>query len=236
MTPQERDVILGIFDRLKAAEGNHRDPEAEALIAERLKAQPYAPYVLAQQIYAQEQALNSLQQRIQELEAELQRAQTQKPQSGGFLSGIFGGQSAPAQPRPGGPWGQNPGYAAPPPQGYQAPAYAPQGYPQQAAAGPWGGAQPSQGGGFLASAATTALGVAGGVMIANALSNAFSHHGGAGQTLAGMDTSSIMPPQDATYIDPPDDNDYSSASNADYDDGGYDSSNDGGGFDSGTDV
>ena len=97
MTPQERDVILGIFDRLKAAESNHRDAEAEALIAERLKAQPYAPYVLAQQIYAQEQALNSLQQRIQELEAELQRAQTQKPQSGGFLSGIFGGQSAPAR-------------------------------------------------------------------------------------------------------------------------------------------
>ena len=56
MTPQERDVILGIFDRLRQAETSSRDPLAEALIAERLKQQPYAPYIMAQQIYAQEQA------------------------------------------------------------------------------------------------------------------------------------------------------------------------------------
>ena len=42
MTPQERDVIAGIFDRLKQAANQPRDPEAENFIAERLRAQPYA--------------------------------------------------------------------------------------------------------------------------------------------------------------------------------------------------
>lgn len=224
MTPQERDVIQGIFDRLRQAERSVRDPEAETFIAERLKQQPYAPYVMAQQIFAQEQALSSLQQRIQELEAELQQARNQRPQQGGFLSGIFGGgqQAAPPPPqaRPGGPWGQQGGYAPPPPQ----PGYAPP--PPQA--GPWGG-QPSQGGGFLASAATTALGVAGGVMIANALSNAFSHHGSS-SAFADAGTANIMPLSNNSYADPPAADTVNYQRNGDdYDDG--DSYDDGGGSD-----
>ena len=57
MTPQERDVIAGIFDRLKQAANQPRDPEAERYIAERLREQPYAPYAMAQSVYVQEQAL-----------------------------------------------------------------------------------------------------------------------------------------------------------------------------------
>ena len=232
MTPQERDVILGIFDRLRQAETSSRDPLAEALIAERLKQQPYAPYIMAQQIYAQEQALLSLQQRLQEVQGELEQTKAARPQSGGFLSGIFGGGQGAAPPpprvRPGGPWSQQPGYGVPPSPGYAPP-------PPQA--GPWGGQPAATGGGFLASAATTALGVAGGMMIANALGNAFSNHGGGNQSLAGMDTSSISPTPGSSYVDP--EVSHGSASPAHQaaydpgDTGNYDSGNyDGGGYDS----
>eukprot|EP01035_Chromulina_nebulosa_P064895 gene64895-88769_t len=54
MTPQERDVIAGIFDRLKQAANQPRDPEAENYIAQRLREQPYAPYAMAQAVYVQD--------------------------------------------------------------------------------------------------------------------------------------------------------------------------------------
>ena len=100
MTPQERDVIAGIFDRLKQAANQPRDPEAESFIAERLREQPYAPYAMAQAVYVQEQALTNLHQQVESLQAQLREAQSRaaeaaQPQAGGFLSGIFGGGSVP---------------------------------------------------------------------------------------------------------------------------------------------
>src|SRR5687768_7653904 len=105
MTPQERDVIAGIFDRLKQAANQPRDPEAETFIASRLSEQPYAPYAMAQAVYVQEQALTNLQAQVEELQAQVrglqeQTAQPAPAQSGGFLSGIFGG-GAQAPTRPG---------------------------------------------------------------------------------------------------------------------------------------
>ncbi|WP_186420538.1 DUF2076 domain-containing protein, partial [Bosea sp. CS1GBMeth4] len=97
MTPQERDVIAGIFDRLRQAANQPRDPEAERFIAERLREQPYAVYAMAQSVYIQEQALASLQGQIEQLQAEIDQlrsrpaAQPPAQQAGGFLSGIFGG-------------------------------------------------------------------------------------------------------------------------------------------------
>ena len=75
MTPQERDVIAGIFDRLKQAANQPRDPEAETFIAERLREQPYAPYAMAQAVYVQEQALANLNQQVESLQGELREAQ-----------------------------------------------------------------------------------------------------------------------------------------------------------------
>lgn len=181
MNAEERAVIDGIFDRLKNVAGQQRDVEAERHIAERIREQPYAPYALAQSVYVQEQALINQQQEIERLQAELAEArkaapQPQAGQSGGFLSGLFGGgaaasaaqppaygqrsQAMAAAPQQGGPWSGQP---------------APQ--PQQPAVGPWGGqaAQPQQkqGMGFLGTAAAAAAGVAGGMMIGNLLSSAF---------------------------------------------------------------
>lgn len=207
MTPQERDVIAGIFDRLKQAANQPRDPEAEAFIAERLREQPYAPYVLAQSVYVQEQALQNLQAQVEELQGKL-RALEERPaeapaQSGGFLSGIFGGAPQPARARSVPSFPQRTEQAPSPawntqPQGGVMQA-APQPGMQAQAPGPWGGqpAQPAaRGGGFMASALTTAAGVAGGMVVGNMLMNAFGGGHGAAQaaqsaTSAASGTSSL---------------------------------------------
>jgi len=256
MTPEERKVIGDIFDRLKQAEGQPREPEAERFIADRIRAQPYAPYAMAQSIFVQEQALLNMQRQVDELQGEVQRLQSQ-PQGGGFLSSIFGGGQQPTrddgQRRPTGPagYGSRPGMQQPGGQG-----------------GPWGGGQqgmmPGQmggqpgmmggqpgmmgggmmqggaGGGFMRTAMTTAAGVAGGMMLGNVLSNAFSGGGGAHAAAGGAqgaagDVSGLPdhngPAADASNAGS--DPFGAAAPDAGYSDAGYDSGGDSGGFDSG---
>ncbi len=191
MTPQERDVIAGIFDRLKQAANQPRDPEAERYISDRLREQPYAPYAMAQAVYVQEQALTNLQTQVEDLQEQIRNLQNQAPaaapaQSGGFLSGIFGGSPRPAEPPRAGSvpaFGQRPAgqpssaWNTPQPGQMQAAPMQQPGMGQPQQPGPWAGqaaaAQPSRGGGFMATALTTAAGVAGGMMLGNALTNAF---------------------------------------------------------------
>lgn len=146
MEPQDREVIQGLFNRLEQAERQAppRDVQAGELINQRVAQQPAAPYYMAQTIVMQEMALNQAQQRIEELE----RAEREQPAGRGFLHGLFGGgQSNRAPSRP----------AAAPTRGMVANAQ-PQG---------------AGGGGFLAGAAQTAMGVAGGVLLGNAIAGMF---------------------------------------------------------------
>jgi hypothetical protein len=189
MTPQERDVIAGIFDRLRQAENQPRELEAERFIADRLREQPYAPYAMAQAIYVQETALTNMQAQIEDLQAQLreleERPAPAPAQQGGFLSGIFGGgqpeqarpRSVPSFPQRGGQPASPVWNTARPDAAQAAPGQpGPQGQPGQPAS-PWSNqaAQPPgrAGGGFMASALTTAAGVAGGMMLGNVLTNAF---------------------------------------------------------------
>jgi hypothetical protein len=240
MSPEERQLLAGLFERTKAAAAAPRDQEAETFINEQIKAQPAAPYLLAQTVLVQDQALQAANQKLQQLEArnrELE-AQAQKPASGGFLGGLFGsGVGAPRQAPPpppppaygqppGGPWGGAP----------QQPNYAAQGYaPQAPQPGPMGG------GGFLKGALGTAAGVAGGVLLADSIRGLF-HGGSAG----GLGIGSGFEPgvhetvinnyygdspdsdtQQAGYDDSYDDS--SDVQDAGYgDDGGFDSGGDGG--------
>ena len=178
MNDQEREVIADIFRRLEQVANQPRDPEAERFIADRMRQQPYAPYAMAQAIFVQEQALARLQAENDQLRAELDHASRQ-PQQGGFLSSIFGGGTRPPEPAYNtppahrvSPWGA--------PQPVQPPSY---GMPPQSQ-GPWGGAMPPRGGGFVQTALSTAAGVAGGMMIANALSHAFGGDGAGGGNAA----------------------------------------------------
>lgn len=194
MTPDERKLLAELFDRVQSASGNRRDPEAEAFIADNIRAQPYAPYLLAQAVIVQEEGLKNAAAKIEELERQLSeaRAQTQAPapSGGGFLGSMFGGsRSQPAAPPP------QQAQPAPGPWGYQRSSVPSAGSPQ----GGWGGQQMQQpmnqqpqGGSFLRGALGMAAGVAGGVMLANSLSGLFSgggdKHGIAGDT-AGAGTS-----------------------------------------------
>jgi hypothetical protein len=154
MDHQDRQAIEQLFGKIAQVEGQAGAPDAQAaeFIRSQINQQPNAPYYMAQTIVVQEQALSAAQGRIQQLEQEL----VSRPAGGGgFLSGLFGG----GQPRP---------------QPHQ--PYQPQhGMPSHMGPGMMGGmAQQRGGGGFLAGAAQTAMGVAGGVLIGNMIADAFS--------------------------------------------------------------
>lgn len=186
MTPQEKDLILSVFDRLAQAGSGPRDAEAEALINQRVTQRPDAIYGLVQAVIIQEMTLNQAQQHIAELEKQLSQARSAAPQGGGsFLGGAAAGGFAGSVPNSGGRWGaqqaapqaapQSPQYA-PPPQYAPQPQYQPQpGFFQQ----------PSAGGGFLRNAATMAAGVAGGTLLAEGISSLFGGHRGFGGLAGG---------------------------------------------------
>lgn len=198
MSPEERQLLTGLFDRIHGASANPRDKEAEAFIDDAVRALPYAPYLLSQTVIVQDQALQAANQRLQELEGKVKTLEEQAaraPQgSGGFLSGLgslFGG--APPPPSPPRSPAPPPGWQQQPPQGgWQQPQ---QGYGQPQA-GPWGG-QPGggqfgggQGGGFLKGALGAAAGVAGGVLLADSIRGLFGGHGnplGIGSGYGGID-------------------------------------------------
>jgi hypothetical protein len=207
MTPEERQMLGGLFQRVNSAAATQRDPEAESFISDAVRAAPHAPYVLAQTVLVQQQALEAAANRISQLEAAAQRGAEQSQEHGSFLGNlgksIFGGgpsapprsdydqqayQRPPSRSAPQPPQGypsQPQGYAPPPPQGY--PPQQPQGYPPQP--GPWGAPPQPQGGGFLQNAASTATGVAGGVVLGNLLGGLFGGHSGSGGLFGGAGAS-----------------------------------------------
>ena len=168
MTPQERQLIDDLFDRLSRVEGTPRDPDATAAIAQGLRSAPNAVYALVQTVLLQDEALKRANDRIQELEA---AGGGEQHQSGGFLDSmretIFGqNQSRGSVPnvRPpevgGRPvWNSGPvmQHAEPPGQYNQGPYGQPPGAPQA----PMGGG----GGSFLGTAAAAAAGMVGGSLL-----------------------------------------------------------------------
>ena len=181
MTPEERQMLADLFDRIRSTSSGPRDPQAEAFINDAVRAVPPAPYVLAQTVLVQQHALENLQQRVVELEAQAKAAAAPPPAQTSFLGSLFGGGSAaPPPPRPASSYDASAyqrGGGAPPPPPQQ--AYAPQqpyAPAQQYAppqAGPWGAPAAPQSGGFLSNALHTAAGVAGGMVLANAVGSLF---------------------------------------------------------------
>jgi hypothetical protein len=93
MTPQERDLILGVAQRLRNANLTQKDRDAEQLILAEIGSQKDALYVLTQVVIVQEEGLRHAQETIQQLQS--------TPQGhGGFLSSLFGGGSGAAPPPP----------------------------------------------------------------------------------------------------------------------------------------
>jgi len=89
MTPQERQLVEDLFDRLSKMESAPRDPDATAAITQGLRSAPNAIYPLVQTVLVQDEALRRANDRIQQLEEQLDGA-SQKGQSGGFLDSMRG--------------------------------------------------------------------------------------------------------------------------------------------------
>lgn len=136
MSPEERALLTGLLERVRATPAAAREPEAGQLIDQALHDRPDLPYLLAQGVLVQDQALRAAQARIAALEAAARPAAS-APAS--FLG-------------TGNPWA----VAAP---AAPAPAITP------APAAPAGSAAGAGAGGFLRGAMQAAAGLAGGALL-----------------------------------------------------------------------
>ena len=170
MTPDERNMLTDLANKIAQTPPPQHDAEAEDFIRKQIGSRPDALYMMTQTVLIQNLALQHAQQQIQELQQ-----RTSQPVASSSTGGSFLGRSA-APP--------NPSPASAPPQGYgQSAGYAQQpGYasPQYAAPTP----MPSPGGtgSFLKGAAQTAAGVAAGALAFEGIESLFHGfgHGGGG--------------------------------------------------------
>jgi uncharacterized protein len=190
MTPEERNLVTQLLDRLATLEDAQRDPEAERLIRDGLRQAPNAPYSLVQTVLVQDEALKRADAHIRQLESELGVGQEPQRQ-GGFLDNmrdaLFGGRReeprqgsvpsvGPGDRPMGSPWnsrpqGQNPsGLQQQYPGGWQA--------PQAGMQSQMPPAEPSRGGSFLGTAAAAAAGAIGGSLLLNSFRGMMGPHGG----------------------------------------------------------
>jgi uncharacterized protein len=251
MSPEERDLIQGLFDRMRSYGRPEKDFQAEALINQSMRQNPDAGYMLVQSVLVQDNALQQADERIKELEARNQeledyfaRQQPQQQQQpsggGGFLGGLFGGgrQAAPTAPQPrsatsvppAGPWARSP-----------QPAPSAQPWGNQPAAGQQPMQQPQAaqrtGGGFMKTAMATAAGVAGGMILADSIRGMMG--GGSGSASANepgasaSDLGGSGAGNDAGYTtaDNNDPGTYDPTPTANYDGADFPSDGGGGGFD-----
>jgi uncharacterized protein len=200
MTPQERQLVADLFDRLASLEPEPRDPDAERVIAEGFRRAPHAAYALVQTVLVQDEALKRANARIEELQA---MGAEEPPRQGGFLDNmrdtLLGRDdrrgSVPSVRAGGlgssGVWGPGPAAGAgagAPPMGGQPMGGQPMGGPPMGpgmGAAPMGPGTPGFGGGsFLGTAAASAAGAIGGAMMLNGIRSMFGHSpgstGGAG--------------------------------------------------------
>jgi hypothetical protein len=174
MTPQERQLVADLFDRLEQLEQTPRDPQAEAAIAEGQRRAPHAVYALVQTALVQDEALRRADARIRELEDALGHDRAEDPRDRGFLDNmrdaLFGDREQPrgsVPPTGDRPWGTRPGGDRPMgvPPGFGSRDAGPPPLPPQP--------EPGRGGSFLGTAAAAAAGVIGGSLLLGGIRNAW---------------------------------------------------------------
>jgi hypothetical protein len=204
MTPQERQLIDQLFERLASLENNPRDSGAVQAINEGLERAPNALYPMVQTVLVQDEALKRADARIRELEAELGINQEQPQQQGGFLDNMRDAllgrreqQGSVPNVRPGGSnasggsasggsaWGNSVSGGAPMQQPGQwgGQPGGPQPGGSQWAGAPQQGMPGSGGGSFLGTAAAGVAGVVGGALLMNSMRGMFGgSQGGQGHS------------------------------------------------------
>ena len=192
MSPEERQLLEGLFERIKSAAPASADKEAEEFIGKSMKEMPHAGYVLSQAVIVQDEALKAAMAKIEDLEGQVEELQEKADKASantGFLGGIgkslFGGNDQPEPRRDersfrsgssGVPSTRRPesGISVPPPPDGRSGAPWSQQGAAPGAVGQQAGQQQSGSGSFLKGAMGAAAGVAGGMLLANAVGGLFS--------------------------------------------------------------
>ena len=184
MTPQEEQLLDSLIERVNQTQLEEKDPDAEALLNQKLAPNPDALYILAQTVLVQNIALDQAKAQVAQLQQQLQQQRPQPAHSTSFLGRLLG-EHDPAprtqyQQAPVPPYQPVPQYAPP---GQQYPGYVQPQY-QQAQYVPVG--QPS----FLRGALQTAAGVAAGALAfegVESILHGFGHGGfGPGYGMGGF--------------------------------------------------
>ena len=149
MNHNEAQLINDLFVKLSQAEkqSGKRDTQAEALISDHLHNHPTIPYYMVRVLLMQEYTLAQNQQRIKKLEDALANRSTTSSQ---FMPGSQSHHTRSSVPQSRAP------------------------YTERASDSRKNAENPSRGGGFLPGIMQTALGVAGGMFLANTVSSLFS--------------------------------------------------------------
>jgi hypothetical protein len=168
MTPEERNLVIELFDRLATLEDAQRDPEAERLIRDGLRQAPNAVYALVQTVLVQDEALKRADARIRELESgsSAETAPAETSFLGGVRESFFGkreGRGSVPSVRP--------GEAAPMSPAWQTGTQATQPMPAAPV-----GAPMAPGGSFLGTAAAAAAGVIGGSLLLSSIRSMMGGH------------------------------------------------------------
>jgi uncharacterized protein len=169
MTPEERNLVIELFDRLATLEDAQRDPEAERLIRDGLRQAPNATYALVQTVLVQDEALKRADARIRELESA--SAAEAAPRDTSFLGGVRESVFGKREGRGSVP-SVRPGEAAPMSPAWQTGTPATQPMPAGPAGAPMGGS-------FLGTAAAAAAGVIGGSLLLGGIRSMMDHQQGA---------------------------------------------------------
>ena len=188
MDQNERGIIDDLFDRLRRAEGQAQPRDPEA---EALIARHIAEQPAAP--YYMAQAIVVQQEALARAQSRVQELERQHAErgSGGFLGGLFGGQEAPS------------------------PAARAAADRDPAGLGYYRGA--AAGGGFLGGAMQTALGVASGFLVADAISGLLSPGDAAAADADAHDA--VAAAEDPSAHEDPD---LSEEAGSDFDFGGFD--------------
>jgi hypothetical protein len=88
MNPQEKVQLEQFLQQLNSTQAGAKDSDANALIAESIKQQPDASYLLVQRAMGLEMALQVAQKQMAEMQAQIDQANQANKPSSGFLSGI----------------------------------------------------------------------------------------------------------------------------------------------------
>jgi hypothetical protein len=192
MTPEERKLVIDLFDRLATVEDADRDSEAERLIRDGLRQAPNAPYALVQTVLVQDEALKRANARIQELETSGEAHSRDTSFLGAVRDSILGTRetrgSVPTVKRGSGsaaePMGMSPAWRT----GTQSVPPTP-----MPTAAPMGGS-------FLGTAASTAAGVIGGALLLDGIRSMMGTHPAAHGAFAPGTAAAFDPSASSSWV------------------------------------